>query len=265
MSRVEICTDSSSLLSAEAVERLGVEVVPIAVSLNGDPFDEREDSLDDFYDGLRAGAAATTSLPSPADFTAAYERAAARGADAVVSIHLDGRTSGTVGAAELGARSAPIPVTIVDTRTASFGVGACVRAAVEVTRAGGSADDAAGAARSFGAALENVFVARLAPAGRVPLTETWTLLSFRDGASVPVAESASVAEAVEAMAAYPTDGGSAAVGHAARELKSSADELARAVEERGRTVERYRVGAAVGAHTGPDSFGLLWWPAPTPP
>ena len=26
-------------------------------------------------------------------------------------------------------------------------------------------------------------------------------------------------------------------------------------------VERYRVGAAVGAHTGPLSFGAFWWPS----
>ena len=40
-------------------------------------------------------------------------------------------------------------------------------------------------------------------------------------------------------------------------------ELAQRIERSGRAarVERYRVGASVGAHTGPDSFGAFWRPA----
>ena len=53
-----------------------------------------------------------------------------------------------------------------------------------------------------------------------------------------------------------------AVGHAGSALESEADRLAHALAraESVFEVERYRVGASVGAHTGPDSFGLFWWP-----
>jgi len=239
-------------------------VVPIGVTLGGKPFDERVASLDDFYDELRGGVTATTSLPSPADFDDAYQRAAELGAEAVLSIHLDARASGTIAAAELAARHAAVPVTVVDTWTASFGVGLCVCAAADVIGAGGSPDDAARAAAQLGASLRNVFVARFAPGGRVPTTGSWMALSFRDGASFPLAECSSADEAVAILAACVDQAEgrvAASVGHAARELEPAADDLARALEDGGCPVERYRVGAAVGAHTGPDSFGAFWWPA----
>ena len=59
--------------------------------------------MDDFYARLRAGVVATTSQPNPAEFVDAYERAALAGAEAVISIHLDARVSGTVSAASLAA------------------------------------------------------------------------------------------------------------------------------------------------------------------
>lgn len=235
------------------------------MALDGEPFDERVASLGGFYERLRGGALATTSLPSPGNFADAYERAAARGAEGIVSIHLDARTSGTVAAAELAARDAPLPVRVVDTRTASFGVALCVRAAADAVAAGGSLDEASEAATQLGSTLDNVFVARFGPGGRVPTTAAWTLLAFRDGATAAVGECASVDAAVEAMAGEMLRAGravSVAVGHAAGELEPAADALAEALarEDLVTSVERYRIGAAVGAHTGPDSFGGFWWP-----
>ncbi|MGH3110054.1 MAG: DegV family protein, partial [Gaiellaceae bacterium] len=104
MSRVAICTDSSSLIPASAAASLGVDVVPVAVTLDDEPFDELTSSLDWFYARLRAGATVTTSQPTPFDFATAYERAAARGSESVISIHLDARVSGTVSAAEVASR-----------------------------------------------------------------------------------------------------------------------------------------------------------------
>jgi DegV family protein with EDD domain len=264
VSRIVICTDSSSLLSASAAASLRVEMVPVPVALDGDPFDEDMSSLDWFYERVRAGAAATTSLPSPGDFAATYESAASRGAKTIVSIHLDSRASGTVSAAEIGAKLSRLPVTVVDTRTASFGVSVCVREAADVVARGGSAGDAALAAARLGARMHNAFVARGARGGRVPTLGGWTLFRFADGAASPIWECASEAEAVERMASlalHDEQSIAAAVGHAGRALEPAADRLANRLAEAGvPSVERYRVGASVGAHTGPDSFGLFWWP-----
>lgn len=245
---------------------MDVEMVPIPVTLGGRPFDETVESVDGFYDRLRVGTVATTSQPSPADFAAAYDRAADRGATSVVSIHLDRRVSGTVTSAEMASRAARLPVTVVDTGTLSFGVAVCVRAAARVATEGGSAHDAAEAASRLGAKMENVFIARAAPGGRVPAATNWALMRFADGATATIGASESVAEAVEQMAqpVLRSGAGSVAVGHAGSEMEGAADTLAHRIlgAETGLAVERYRVGASVGAHTGPESLGAFWWPTP---
>ena len=183
MSRIALCTDSSALLPARAAERLGVTVVPIAITLDGAAFRERDDAIDEFYARLSEGARATTSQPSPGEFLEAYGRAAAAGAEEVLSIHLDARISGTVRSAELAARGSSIPVTVVDAKTASFGVGLCVRAAATALARGVSPSEAAHKALSLGRTLRNAFVAYAHPRGRLPDAAGWSLFQFADGRS----------------------------------------------------------------------------------
>ena len=266
MSAVAICTDSSALFPAGVAERFGVIVVPIAITLDGAPFDEPRHTLDDFYTRLSEGAQVTTSQPSPGSFLAAYARAAASGAGKALSIHLDARVSGTANSAELAVREAPISVTVVDTRTVSFGVGLCVRAAAAAIAAGASAGEAAAAAARVGATLQNVFVAQSEHTGRLPAAAGWSLLEFRNGKAEPVGARDNVGEAIDAMVARVFDEDrqvGAAVGHAGASTEPAADALALSLATLSQVVdvERYRVGPAVGAHTGPLSFGAFWWPS----
>lgn len=265
MNETGICTDSSALLPAAVADRFGVEVVPIAITIEGQPFDE-SGPLDDFYERLDRGAEVTTSQPSPGDFADAYERLAAGGARTVLSIHLDARVSGTGAAAELAAGEAPISVSVVDTKTVSFGVGACVREAAATIAAGASADAAAATAKRLGAAMRNVFVARSGPGGRVPGPSGWAVLTFVDGKTQPIAACGSAKEAIDVMAQQVRASEMpirAAVGHAGTLVKREAELLAEALARSAQAVEieRYRVGAAVGAHTGGASFGVFWWPS----
>jgi DegV family protein with EDD domain len=266
MSAVSVCTDSSALFPDGVAERLGVTVVPIAITLDDARFDERAGRLDEFYARLGEGAKVTTSQPSPGAFLETYARAATDGASEVLSIHLDARVSGTVGSAELAAREAPIPLTVVDTQTVSFDVGLCVRAAAEAIAAGASAAEAAASARRVGATLRNVFVVHRGPQGRLPEAAGWVVLEFSDGKAEPVGACDTIGDTIDAMVARVLAGDhaiSAAVGHAAPSTKAVADALALSLASLTHVVEveRYRVGAAVGAHTGPLSFGAFWWPA----
>ena len=233
------------------------------MALDGEPFDELTSSLDWFYERMRAGAQATTSQPTPSDFATAFRRSAERGADGIVSIHLDSRISGTVSAAETAAVSAELPVVVIDTRTVSFGVGLCVRAAAAALAAGGAAGDAARAASRCGAGIQNAFVVRSSPGGRVPPSEGWTLFRYQHGAATRISVCASLTEAVAELVVLAVEDGpplSVAIGHAGREIEPAADELARRLRNTHGVpdLERYRVGASVGAHTGADSFGLFW-------
>ncbi len=258
LSYVALCTDSSSLLSPAAAAALAVDVVPVAVALDGEPF---AGQVDAFYARMRGGATATTSQPSPAALLAAYERSATAGAASVLSLHLDSRMSGVTASAEIAAREASIPVTVVDLPTVSYGVALCIRAARGALASGSGAPRAEAAARQLALSLDNVFVARSAPGGRVPAPGGWALLRFADGGVAPVSSHATIEEATEAMTGRITDAAPelVAVGHAGRDVEAAADRLAhdllrKAVDD----VERYRVYPSVGAHTGPDSFGAFW-------
>lgn len=263
MSRVAICADSSALFPVGTAERLGVTLVPIGVTLDGEAY--RSGDADDFYARLAAGAIATTSLPSPGVFVDAYRAAAADGAESVLSVHVDTRVSATAASAELAAREVEIPVTIVDSATVSFGLGACVAAAAAAVSSGASAGEAAREARRLGHAMNSIFVTASAPSGRVRADVGWAVLSFRDGVAVPDTVHDSASAATEAMAARVlSEPGSrgAAVGYAAATVLPWADALAAllAADPATDRVERYRVTPPVGAHTGPLSFGAFWWP-----
>ena len=265
MTRVAICTDSSALLPAADAERLGIEVVPVGISLDGERFDDRALGDDAFYERLAAGAVATTSQPSPGELAAAYARVAARGARAVLSIHLDAHVSGTVDSARLAAVEAPVPVTVVDCGTVSFGVAVCARAAADSIARGASAPEAADVAVRLGSRLGNVFVAPGADQARVGSTRGWNVLTFADGVTRPVAGCARVEDAVAAMAERILAGDTdlrAAVGHTSVAVAGAADAVAAALSAAPAVaaVERYRVGAPVGAHTGLLAFGAFWWP-----
>jgi DegV family protein with EDD domain len=267
MTEVAVCTDSSSLLTPAAAAALEVDVVPVAVALDGEPFDG-EANLEDFYERMRGGAIATTSQPSPGDFAVAYGQAATRGAQEILSIHLDARVSGTASSAKLAAQETELRVLVVSVPTVSFGVAVCVRSARQALVDGADAREAADVAMATGSKLDNAFAARAVTGGRVAAApREWTLLRFADGVARPLSRHGSDNAAVQALARHVQEASrqpaAAAVGHASEQVEASADALAEALDRSGTivAVERYRVGAAVGAHTGPDGFGAFWWPA----
>jgi DegV family protein with EDD domain len=130
MSRVAVVTDSTSYLPAQLVRECDIAVVPLQVVIGGKAYDEGgETSSATVAQALRSWTPVTTSRPGPAAFTDAYERAAERGCDGVVSIHLSSKMSGTVESAELAAKESPVRVEVVDSRSLGMGLGFAVLAA----------------------------------------------------------------------------------------------------------------------------------------
>ena len=123
---IAVVTDSSSQLPEELRARYKVWMVPLSVVVDGVAYREGVDlSTDEFYDALERGAAVSTSAPSPGELQVVYAQAAA-GATGVLAVHVGSNTSATVSAARLATAKTPVPVEIVDTATALFGVACCV-------------------------------------------------------------------------------------------------------------------------------------------
>jgi DegV family protein with EDD domain len=147
-SRVAVVTDSTAMLSADVVRARGITVVPLQVVVGARSYDESTDSDPGMVtDALRAWEPVSTSRPAPEAFRAAYQQLAAEGADSVVSVHLSAEISGTCESARLGARDAPVPVEVVDSRLVGVGTGFAVLAAADAVAAGADAAQAAQSAR----------------------------------------------------------------------------------------------------------------------
>ncbi|SFK05226.1 DegV family protein [Cellulomonas sp. KH9] len=123
-SRVAVVTDSTAALPPGLAADVGVHVVPLEVSIDGARYAEGVDvTPEQLLHALARGSRVTTSQPPPSAFAAAYEQAAADGAHAIVSVHLSGEMSGTVRSARTAATVSPVPVRVVDSRTAALGLG----------------------------------------------------------------------------------------------------------------------------------------------
>ncbi|MDP9381624.1 MAG: DegV family protein [Chloroflexota bacterium] len=143
MASVKVITDSTSDLPGEMVERLGISVVPLNVHFGDETFlDGVEMTSDEFLQRLStARQMPRTSQPSPEAFRRSYADAAAAGADGILCITISSKLSGTYNSALLGARDFPLPVRVLDSGSASMGIGFPAQAAAEAASSGASLDE----------------------------------------------------------------------------------------------------------------------------
>ncbi|GAA3124546.1 DegV family protein [Streptosporangium carneum] len=277
---VAVVTDSTAYLPREETSRLGITVVPLQVVVGGRALDDvvQVDSAR-MNDALREWAPVTTSRPAPQRFADAYDEAAARGAVAVVSIHLSGDMSGTVEAARAGAEDSLIPVEVIDSRSIAMGLGFPVIAAAEAAARGATPAAVADAARRCLASTSSFFyvdtLEYLRRGGRIGAAATLLgsalmvkpLLHIAEGAIVPLEKVRTAARAIArledlAVQAAGTGPVRVAVQHLA--TRSRAEALAVRLPTRIPALSKVmvvEVGAVIGAHTGPGMLGLTVSPA----
>ncbi|OUC90884.1 DegV family protein [Streptosporangium minutum] len=277
---VAVVTDSTAYLPREETSRLGIATVPLQVVVGGRPLDDVA-QIDGaaMNEALREWAPVTTSRPAPQRFADVYDEAAARGAVAVVSIHLAGEMSGTVEAARAGAEDALIPVEVVDSRSIAMGLGFPVLAAAEAAARGATMTETADAARRCMDSTRSFFyvdtLEYLRRGGRIGAAATLLgsalmikpLLHIADGVIVPLEKVRTAARAIArledlAVQAAGTGPVNVAVQHLA--ASSRAETLAARLPQRIPGLVKVtvvEVGAVIGAHVGPGMLGLTVSPA----
>jgi DegV family protein with EDD domain len=279
--RVALVTDSTAMLPAEVTDERGIRVVPLQVVVGATSYQEGVDveaTPAMVAAALRQWSPVSTSRPTPAMFSQAYEAAAAEGAEEVVSIHLSGEMSGTFESAQLAARQSPVPVRTVDTRQLGMATGFAVLTAADVLDAGGSAEKAAEAALARAEGTVSLFyvdtLEHLRRGGRIGVAGALLgsalavkpLLEIVDG-RIATREKVRTAgralarlEELAAVAAgdRPVD---VAVAHLAN--PDRAEQLAGQLRQRlepqldGREVVVGEVGAVLGAHVGPGMVAVV--------
>jgi DAK2 domain fusion protein YloV len=136
---VAIVTDSSADLPDAILDQHHIALVPLQVVFGDSTFRDRVQLRpEEFYRRLRTSAELpTTSQPAPADFIQAF-RDAGQEAEEVVAVLLGSNLSGTFNAAQAAVRAGGQSVHLVDSRSASLGVGLLALRGAELAESGWS-------------------------------------------------------------------------------------------------------------------------------
>ncbi|CAM2828059.1 DegV family protein [Saccharomonospora xinjiangensis] len=274
---VAVVTDSTAHLPEGFAERSDITVVPLHVLVDG------ASSLDGVEFGSSALASAlaqrkivTTSRPSPAAFAAAYRNALDAGADAIVSIHLSKKLSGTWEAALLAAQEVgPDLVRVVDSRSIAMGLGFAVLDAAEAAGRGHDVAEVERAAVAAAEASDTFFVVEsleyLRRGGRIGAASALLgtalavkpVLHMTDGEIRPLEKVRTMHRALNRLVDLAEEAAgdgevSVAVHHLAAPDRAAA--IATRLDERlsgslGCVVSE--LGAVIGAHTGPGVVGVV--------
>jgi DegV family protein with EDD domain len=278
MAPVSIATDSTHYLPRDLAGARGLHQVGLYVGWAGQP--EREldmDGFDAFYERLRTDPELpSTSQPSIGDFLAVWEPLLEEGHE-VVSIHLSGGISGTVGAARqaqelLAERGLGDRIEVLDGETGCGGLALLVLAALAAADGGADKDAVIARVREARAALKIWFcidtLEYLRRGGRIGKAQAWLGGTLRikpilslEFEITPVERVRTAGRAFERMVRY------------AEELRDAGSDgwvvqHIQAPEQAQRLIERCRhifdsepvftseVGPVIGTYTGPGMIGL---------
>jgi DegV family protein with EDD domain len=275
---VRVVTDSTSDIPKALVDELNITVVPLTIAFGAQSYRDGIDlTADDFYARLQQEKdLPTTSQPPPALFQHAYEHLITQGD--VVSVHLSHKFSGTVESARRVAQElAPDSITVVDSGSASMGLGLCAIAAARAALAGADRAACAAAAEAVAARLQIAvafetleYLRRGGRIGRATafvggLLKLKPILTVKDGEAFPVTRVRSRDKAIEELFALiakhqpvsdvvvlhtTTPDDAAAFAARAREAAPQA------------TVYEGRFGPVLGVHGGPGMLGVCVTAAP---
>jgi len=140
--KVKVVTDSTSDLPPEIASRYEITVVPALVQFGHETYRDGVDlSPDDFYSKLRVSEELPqTAAPSPGAFREVYERLAGE-SDAVISVHISASLSAMCDSAHSASNDLDMPISIIDSQSASMSCGLLAILAAKAAQEGLSLED----------------------------------------------------------------------------------------------------------------------------
>ena len=157
MPGVAVVTDSTSSLDPAHAARADISIIPLQVVIGDVSRPESEVRPCEVAGALREGRHVSTSRPTTEVIENTYTELAAAGYEAIVSVHLSSKISGTCHAAQVAAELVDIPISVVDSMTLAMAVGFAALTGAEVARAGATPDDVVSTVRRRAAASTTYF------------------------------------------------------------------------------------------------------------
>jgi DegV family protein with EDD domain len=276
--KVAIVTDSTADLPAQLAKSRGITIVPLTLNFEGrsllDGVDIRPS---EFYRKLpNATTHPTTSQPAPGRFAEGYADLI-NYPDAIVSIHISEKLSGTFASAVQGAdMTDPKRVHVIDSQLASMSLGLLTLAASEIVGQGAMAEavvakmnDMREHVQTYFSVATLEFLRRGGRIGRASallgsVLQVKPVLCIRDGLVTPLERVRTFDRALHRIVelAREVDRGQGLcviVGHA--DAEADAERVARELEPVAETLMIQPLGPVVGAHAGPGVVGVGCYPA----
>jgi len=270
--------DSTADFPDAQIRYPNMRVVPLYVRFGEESFrDYVELDPHGFYERLRAASELpTTSQPTPQDFITVYH--ALRGYDRIYSLHISAKLSGTFQSASLAAAEDGDRVRLVDTESASVGIGMLAVAIQELLERGTTDDEIEALLELYKEHSGILFTVDtlefLAKGGRIgrgkalmgSLLNVKPILAIEDGEVVPVTRARGRAKAFDEFRKRfeeaTTDGPGLSVGIAHAEAEDAVEQL-RGIVLASRPEADVKLvtslGAVVGTHAGPGTVGFFWF------
>ena len=266
-------TDSTSSLDPADAVRADVSIIPLQVVIDDLSRPESDVRPLEVAGALRAGRRVSTSRPTPDVIGHTYAALEAAGYDAIVSVHLSSKISGTYGAAQVAAASVHIPIIVVDSMTLAVLTGA------EVARSGAAPAEVVAQVRRRAAAATTYFyvdsLEYLRRGGRIGTAAAMLgsalavkpLLTVTDGEIRPYervrTESKALARleelSLDALARAAATNGAVDVAVHHLDNPDAARRLVDRLQDRVPTgsVVISEVSAVLGVHVGPGTVGIV--------
>ncbi|MXV19033.1 DegV family protein [Deinococcus xianganensis] len=273
---IAVLTDSTCDLHPDSAAQLGINIIPLQVSMQQRTFSDWQDiDPDAVYDHMRAGGSATTAPVSVAAFETRYRELLSTH-DAVISLHLSGKLSETVRHAQQAAQQLGEAgrIQVIDTEVACGPLAELALVARDQVTAGLELHQVARAVlearNSMYAELSVATLDYLRRSGRVSRAQAFLggmlgvrpVLTFDRGelkatrrAKVDQAAGDMLGSLKERFGNTPL---SVTIMHAGRDT-GRINALRTAMVGSGLNVQRGRVqlmGPVIGAHVGPGTYGF---------
>lgn len=277
MSSICIVTDSGADLESHICAEEEIHVVPLTITFGQTEYQDGIDlSADEFYDKLRSSKTMPfTTQPSPAEFVRMYERLRDQGATHIISIHLSSRLSGTAQSALLASREVNgVTVEVVDSLSASLGIGLLAREASRRVKRGEAFETIVETLRSMAKRFKIYFVVDtleyLAKNGRIGKAQALLggilnvkpVLTLEDGVVTPAgkARGRNKAYAMVVERFREAMGGAAVTGAIVHGAASKEAQILKEKVEAacpGSQLSVHLLGPTIGTHAGPGTLGVI--------
>lgn len=277
--KVALVTDSTCDLPLETAQEREIMVVPLHILWGQEDLKDGVDLTSQaFYQRLiSSDVIPTSSQPTPTEFAQAFQQARDEAdADAVMAVTISSKLSGTFSAAQQGATMVDFPVRVVDSLSASGGLGVVALALADLRDDGASVEEmmreAPGIVARSRAILTVNTLEYLHRGGRITgvqrmmgtVLQLKPILQVQDGLIMPFARVRTRSRALETFAEM-VDGLLRQSGKAAEYAvllyttdPAGVDLVEQRVLKHGQPKQLYRTVATpvVGVHTGPGAVGI---------